>query len=61
VAALAGYLPDGPWKAAAVAAAHRLIDVLLLAFVGYGLATLFREVSGWQQPEADPRLYRRLS
>jgi len=31
-----------------------------LAFVGYGLATLFREVSGWQQPEPDARLYRRL-
>ncbi len=61
VASLAGYLPDGPWKAAAVTAAHRLIDVLLLAFVGYGLATLFREVSGWQQPEPDARLYRRLS
>ena len=61
LACLAGYLPDGPWKAAAVTAAHRLIDVLLLAFVGYGLATLFREVSGWQQPEPDARLYRRLS
>jgi hypothetical protein len=58
---LAGHLPDGPWKAAAVTAAHRLIDVLLLAFVGYGLATFFREVSGWRQPEPDARLYRRLS
>jgi len=61
LAYLAGYLPDGPWKSAAVTAAHRLIDVLLLAFVGCGLATFFREVSGWQQPDPDARLYRHLS
>jgi hypothetical protein len=38
----AGHLPDRPWNASAIAATHRLVDVLLLAFVGYGLATLFR-------------------
>jgi hypothetical protein len=58
---LAEGLPNRPWNTAALAGAHRLVDVLLLAFVGYGLATLFREVSGWQQPEPDARLYRRLS
>jgi hypothetical protein len=52
---VAGYLPDRPWNAAAVAASHRLVDGLLLAFVGYGLATVFREVTGWQQPEPDDR------
>ena len=56
----AGHLPDRPWNAAAVAAAHRLVDALLLAFVGYGLATLFREVTGWQQPEPDNRPFRGL-
>jgi hypothetical protein len=57
---VAGYLPDRPWNAAAVAASHRLVDGLLLAFVGYGLATVFREVTGWQQPEPDDRPYRRV-
>ena len=56
----AGYLPDRPWNAAAVAAAHRLVDALLLIFVGYGLATLFREATDWQQPEPDGRLYRHM-
>jgi hypothetical protein len=57
---VAGHLPDKPWNAAAVVAAHRLVDALLLTFVGYGLATLFREVTDWQQPEPDGRLYRRM-
>ena len=57
---VAGHLPDRPWTAAAVAGAHRLVDGLLLAFVGYGLATFFREVTGWQQPEPDDRPYRRV-
>jgi hypothetical protein len=48
-----GHLSDKPWNAAVVAAAHRLVDCLLLAFVGYGLATLFRQLTGWQQPEPD--------
>jgi hypothetical protein len=57
---VAGHLPDRPWNAAAVVAAHRLADALLLTFVGYGLATLFRKVTDWQQPEPDGRLYRRM-
>jgi len=56
----ARHLPDRPWNGASVVAAHRLIDALLLTFVGYGLAALFREVSGWRQPEPDGRLYRRM-
>jgi hypothetical protein len=54
------HLPDRPWHAAAIAAAHRLVDVLLLAFVGYGLATLFREITGWQQPAPDDRPFRSM-
>ena len=57
---IAGDLPSKPWNAAVVAAAHRLVDAVLLTFVGYGLATLFREASDWQQPEPDGRLYRRM-
>ena len=60
LASLAGHLPDRPWSAAALAAAHRLVDTLLLAFTGYGLATFFREASGWRPPEPDGRLYRRM-
>jgi len=44
-------LPDKAWSPAAVAAAQRLIDCLLLAGVGYGLARLFRDLTDWQQPE----------
>ena len=54
------HLRDGPWNAAAIAAAHRLVDALLLTFVGYGLAALFLEVADWRQPEPDGRLYRRM-
>ena len=44
-------LPHKPWNAAAVAALQRLVDCLLLAFVGYGLASIFRQLTDWQQPE----------
>jgi hypothetical protein len=54
----AGHLPNKPWTAAAVAAAHRLFDGLLLAFVGYALATLFRRLTDWQQPEPDDHPFR---
>ena len=57
---VAGHLRDRPWNAAAIAAAYRLVDALLLTFVGYGLAALFREATDWQQPEPDGRLYRRM-
>ena len=54
----AGYLPDKPWNAAAVAAGHRLIDCLLLAFVGYALAAIFRQLTDWQQPESEDHPFR---
>ena len=44
-------LPHKAWLPAALAAAQRLIDCLLLAGVGYGLATLFRTLTDWQQPD----------
>ena len=54
----AGYLPDKPWNAAAVAAGHRLLDCLLLAFVGYALAAIFRQLTDWQQPESEDHPFR---
>ena len=53
-----GHLSGKPWSAAAVAAAHRLVDCLSLAFVGHGLATIFRQLTGWQQPEPDDHPFR---
>jgi hypothetical protein len=48
-------VPNKPWNAAAVAAGQRLVDCLLLAFVGYALATVFRRLTDWQPPEPDDR------
>jgi hypothetical protein len=42
-------------------AAHRLIDCLLLTFVGAVLASLFRQLTDWQQPEPDDHPYRDLA
>ena len=47
-----------PWTGAAVAALQRVIDCLLLAGVGYGLARVFRELTDWEQPEPADRPYR---
>jgi hypothetical protein len=44
-------LPAKPWVVAMVAGLQRLVDCLLLAGVGYGLATVFRTLTDWQQPE----------
>jgi hypothetical protein len=48
-------LPAKPWAVAAVAAVQRVVDCLLMAGVGYGLATIFRSLTDWQQPEPADR------
>ncbi|TAJ32591.1 MAG: hypothetical protein EPO67_10600 [Reyranella sp.] len=53
-------LPPRPWAPAGLAAATTLIDCLLLAFAGHILAALYRERSGWQQPEPEERPYRAM-
>jgi hypothetical protein len=55
------HLPPKPWAGPAMEAAHRLIDCLVLAFVGYVLAALFRQLADWQQPEPDDHPYRDLA
>lgn len=57
-AAASAWLPDKPWTPAAVAAAHRVVDCVLLAVVGHALAALFRELTDWRQPEPDDHPYR---
>ena len=52
------YLPDRPWNAAAVAGGQRLVDCLLLSFVGYALASTFRQLTDWQPPEPDDHVMR---
>lgn len=44
-------LPAKPWVVAMVAGLQRVVDCLLLAGVGYGLASFFRTLTDWQQPE----------
>jgi hypothetical protein len=53
-------LPRRPWVPAALAAATTLIDCLLLAMAGHVLAALYRERSGWRQPEPEERPYRAM-
>ena len=48
-------LPAKPWVPAMVAGLQRLVDCLLLAGVGYGLAMIFRTLTDWQQPEPEDR------
>ncbi len=56
--AAATWLPDKPWSPAAVAAAHRVVDCLVLAVIGNVLAALFRQLADWRQPEPDDHPYR---
>ena len=53
-------LPNKPWGPAAIAAVQRLVDCLLLSFVGYALASVFRQLTDWQPPEPDDRPFRGL-
>ena len=55
---VAMFLPAKPWVPAMVAGLHRLVDCLLLAGVGYGLAAFFRSLTDWQQPEPEDRPFR---
>jgi hypothetical protein len=55
---IAMFLPAKPWVPAMVAGLHRLVDCLLLAGVGYGLAVIFRSLTDWQQPEPEDRPFR---
>ena len=52
------FLPGKLWAAAAVTGAARLVDCLLLTFVGYGLAVLFCDRTGWLQPAPEDHTYR---
>ncbi len=53
-------LPRKPWAAAAMAGAWRLVDCLLLAIVGYVLATLWRTLIDWRQPEPEDHPFRNM-
>ncbi len=59
-AAVSAWLPDARWTSAAVAAAQRATDCVLLAMVGHALASLFRGRTDWRQPEPDDHPYRGL-
>lgn len=52
------YLPDKTWTSPAIAAAHRVIDCVLLAVIGNSLASTFRQIADWRQPEPDDHPYR---
>ena len=54
-------LPKKPWAAAAMVGAGRLFDCLLLTFVAYALAALWRQRTDWQQPEPDDHPYRGMA
>jgi hypothetical protein len=53
-------LPKKPWVPAAMVAAQRLADCLLLAITGHVLAALFRTLADWQQPEPENRPFRNM-
>jgi hypothetical protein len=53
-------LPDKPWSAAAMIGAQRLADCLILAIAGHVLASLFRTLTDWRQPEPEDRPFRHM-
>jgi hypothetical protein len=52
-------LPGKPWMPAAIVAAQRTVDCLMLAVVGHALASAFQQVTDWCQPEPEDHQYRR--
>jgi hypothetical protein len=46
-------LPRKPWAAAAMAGIWRLFDCVMLAVVGYVLAMIWRDLTGWCAPEPE--------
>jgi hypothetical protein len=53
-------LPHKSWAPSAMAGLHRLLDCVLIAVVGYCLATLYRQLTDWRQPEPEDHPYRGL-
>jgi hypothetical protein len=53
-------LPKKPWAAAAMAGAWRLFDCLMLAVVGYVLASIWRELTDWRAPEPEDHPFRNM-
>lgn len=53
-------LPHKPWAPSAMAGAHRIFDCLLIAIAGHCLATLYRQLTDWRQPEPEDHPYRGL-
>ena len=54
------FLPKKPWAAAAMAGTWRLVDCLLLAVAGYVLATIWRNLVDWRQPEPENHPFRNM-
>jgi hypothetical protein len=52
------HLPHKAWVGPAMAAAQRFVDCVLIALAGHVLASLFRQLADWQQPEPDDHPYR---
>ena len=55
------HLPNKPWAGPAMAAAQRFVDCVLIALAGHVLATLFRQIADWHQPEPEDHPYRDLA
>jgi hypothetical protein len=53
-------MPKKPWSAAVMAGTWRLLDCLLLAVAGYVLATIWRGVDDWRQPEPENHPFRNM-
>lgn len=54
------FVPSKPWHGAALAAAGRVVDCMMLAWIGHVLAAWFREATGWRAPEPDDHPFRNI-